>query len=105
MLASDITPERRVAIIERIASRVVDLKLTPLAIVMLESSKPLSFIGSQLMVFFQPIITAIFPFQQYDEVAALLEDRTSIEELIQTIERREDEKRHAKRENRANPGN
>ncbi len=105
MLASNITPERRVAIIERIASRVVDLKLTPLAIVMLESSKPLSFIGSQLMVFFQPIITAIFPFQQYDEVAALLEDRTSIEELIQTIERREDEKRHAKRENRANPGN
>lgn len=105
MLASDITLERRVAIIERIASRVVDLKLTPLAIVMLESSKPLSFIGSQLLVFFQPIVTAIFPFQQYEEVAALLEDRTSIEVLIQTIERREDEKRHAKRENRANPGN
>jgi hypothetical protein len=64
--------------------------LTPVAVVMLESSKPLSFVGSQLMVFFQPIVTSLFPFRQYDEVAALLEERANVEALIQKIEKLED---------------
>jgi hypothetical protein len=96
MFAHEVAPERRTEILGRIAAKVVDLRLTPVAVVLLESTKPLSFVGSQMMVFFQPIITAVFPFQQYDEVAALLEDRANIEELIQTIERLEDERRHAK---------
>lgn len=96
MFASDISVERREEILTKIAQKVVDLKLTPVAIVMLESSKPLSFVGSQLMVFFQPIITSLFPFHQYDELAALLEERTNVESLIQTIERLEDEPRNKK---------
>ncbi len=87
MFAADISPERRLEIINKIAQKTVDLRLTPMAIVLLESTKPLSFVGSQLMVFFQPIITAIFPFHQYEEIAALLEDRNNIELLIQTIEK------------------
>jgi hypothetical protein len=97
MFASDIPVQRREEIINRIAQKVVDLKLTPVAIVMLESGKPLSFVGSQLMVFFQPIVTSLFPFHQYDEIAALLEERTNVEALIQTIEKLEDGKRHGKR--------
>jgi hypothetical protein len=104
MLSSDVTPQRKAELLDRIARKVVDLKLTPVAIVMLESSKPLSFVGSQLMVFFQPIIMAVFPFQQYDEVAALLEDRANVEELIQTIERLEDEKPHGKVKDNSNSG-
>jgi hypothetical protein len=96
MLASEVSPERRQEIIGRVAEKVVDLKLSPVAIVMLESSKPISFVGSQLMVFLQPIVTAVFPLRMYDEVAALLEDRDNVEALIQTIERLEDERRHAK---------
>jgi hypothetical protein len=93
MFASDITPERKTEILTRIARKTVDLRLTPLAIVLLESSKPFSFVGSQLMVFFQPIVTALFPFHQYDEIAALFEDRTNIEILIQKIEELEEERR------------
>ncbi len=96
MFASDITVERREEILTKIAQKVVDLKLAPVAIVMLESSKPLSFVGSQLMVFMQPVVTSIFPFHQYDEVAALLEDRANVEALIQRIEKLEDGKRDRK---------
>jgi hypothetical protein len=93
MFAADITPERRLEIITKIARKTVDLRLSPVAIVLLESTKPLSFVGSQLMVFFQPVVTAIFPLHQYDEVAALFEDRNNIELLIQTIEKLEDERK------------
>ena len=90
MFASDISVERREEVLTKIAQKVVDLRLTPVAVVMLESSKPLSFVGSQLMVFFQPIVTSLFPFRQYDEVAALLEERANVEALLQKIEKLED---------------
>ncbi len=96
MFAADITPERKKEIINKIARKTVDLRLSPIAIVLLESTKPLSFLGSQLMVFFQPIVTAIFPFHQYEEIAALFEDRTNIETLIQTIEQMEEERNRPK---------
>jgi hypothetical protein len=92
VFASDISQERKTEIIHKIAQKVVDLKLTTIAIVMLESGKPLSFIGSQLMVFFQPIFTSVFPFTQYDEFAALLEERKNVEILIREIERLDEEK-------------
>lgn len=90
MFATDINPERRTEIITKIAQKTVDLRLSPIAIVLLESVKPLSFLGSQLMIFFQPIITAVLPFHQYEEVAALLEERENVELLIQTIEHLEE---------------
>jgi len=105
MFSSDIPPERKEEILGKLAQRVVDMRLTPLAIVALESGKPLSFVGSQLMVFFQPVFTSIFPFHQYDEVAALLEERPNLEALIQRIEQLEDERRYAKGQDNTNPGN
>jgi hypothetical protein len=90
MFASDMSVERRDEVLTKIAQKIVDMRLTPVAVVMLESSKPLSFVGSQLMVFFQPIVTSLFPFRQYDEVAALLEERSNVEALIQKIEKLED---------------
>jgi hypothetical protein len=103
MFASDVPAERRTEILGRIAQKVVDLRLSPVAIVILESSKPLSFVGSQMMVFLQPIITAVFPFRQYDEVTALLEDRANVEALIQTIEKLEDDRRDRKVKDNPNP--
>jgi len=103
MFASDVPAERRDEILGKIARKVVDLRLTPVAIVILESSKPLSFVGSQMMVFLQPVITAVFPFRQYDEVTALLEDRANVEALIQTIEKLEDDRRDRKVKDNPNP--
>jgi hypothetical protein len=105
MFASDVPLPRREELLTRIAQKVVDLRLTPVAIVTLESSKPLSFVGSQMMVFFQPIVTALFPFQQYDEVTAILEERSNVEALIQRIEALEDGRRDSKRQDNKNSGN
>jgi hypothetical protein len=92
VFASDVSAERKAELFGKIARKIVDMRLTPVAIVTLESVKPLSFIGSQLMVFFQPIFSAVFPFKQYDEFAALLEERSNIEEFIQLIEKLEDDR-------------
>ena len=105
MFASDIPDERRDELFDKLARRIVDLRLTPVAIVMLESGKPVSFVGSQLMVFLQPIITAVFPFKQYDEIAALLEERANLELFIRRIERLEDERRHGKGQDNPDTGN
>jgi hypothetical protein len=96
MFASDITDERRTLLLNKIAQKIIDYRLTTVAIVMLESSKPLSFVGSQLMVFLQPFYRAIFPHVEYDEIAALLEERKNIERLIQEVERLEDERNKKK---------
>ena len=96
MLSTDVTPERRDFLFEKIARRIVDMRLTPLAVVMLESSKPVSFIGSQLMVFLGPIITALFPFRAYDEITALMEERANIELFIRKIEQLEDDRHNGK---------
>ena len=96
MFASDITPERKTELFNKLARKIVDLRLTPVAIVTLESAKPLSFVGSQLMVFFQPIFTAVFPFRQYEEFAALLEERANLEEFISLLEKLEDDRRAAR---------
>ncbi|MCX8015596.1 MAG: hypothetical protein N2748_06200 [candidate division WOR-3 bacterium] len=93
----EVSNERRDEIFHKIAEKIVDMKLTPLAIVMLESSKPLSFVASQLMVFFQPIYAAVFPTQPYNEIAVLLENRANIELLIKEIEKVENEKRIVKK--------
>ncbi len=104
MFASDISVERREELLDKMAKKIVDLRLTPVAVVMLESSKPVSYIGSQLMVFLQPIVTAVFPFRTYDEVTALLEDRANVELFIRKIEAVEDERRHGKGEDKENSG-
>ena len=104
MFASDIPVERRDELFDKMAKKIVELRLTPVAVVMLESSKPVTYLGSQLMVFMQPIVTAVFPFRTYDEVAALLEDRANVELFIRRIEALEDEKRHGKGKDNKNSG-
>lgn len=91
-------------LIEKIAQKVVQWRLSVPAIVMLESSKPLSFVASQVMVFFEPIVSALFfsP-RDYKRFYELLEDRENVEKMIQEIERQEDvyiEKRRKEKKER-----
>ncbi len=78
-------------LIKKIAERVVSLRLTPVAIVLLESAKPLSFAFNQLLVFFQPIVTSVVNPLPYEKLVSLFEERDNIELLIKEIEKREDE--------------
>jgi hypothetical protein len=99
----EVTEERKQLLMKKVAQKIVDLRMTPVAIVMLESSKPLSFLANQFMVFMQPFYRAFFTFREYEEFAAMLEDRNNIEVLIRVIERLEEEKHEQKRADK-NPG-
>jgi hypothetical protein len=99
----EVTEERKKLLLNKIAQRIVDYRMTPVAIVFLESSKPLTFIGNQLLIFMQPFYRAIFSFREYEEIAAMLEDRKNIEALICEIERLEEERNESKR-SKKDPG-
>ena len=90
-------PEHR-EIMDRFAKRVVDWRMTAPAILFLESSKPLSFLGNQALIFFQPMVQSIFNFKTYDEVAEILDDRDNLEYLLSSIEKLEAERTKTERE-------
>jgi hypothetical protein len=88
---SEVGPERAKELLARIANQVVKRKLTVPAIMFIESVKPLSFVGSQALIFMQPIVQAFLNRKEYDEFAVLMEDRENVELLLQEIERQEAE--------------
>lgn len=77
---------RREELIETIASHVRRLGLEAPGIAFLEASKPLSFLGSQCLLFLQPLLSAFVSHAVTDDLAGLLEDRAGIERLIQRLE-------------------
>ncbi len=93
----EVTEERKKILINKIAQKVIDYRLSPVAIVFLESSKPISFLGNQFLIFMQPFYRALFAYREYEEITAMLEDRNNIEALICEIERLEEERHESKR--------
>lgn len=91
------------ALLERVAARVVELRLEVPAILTLESVRPLSFVASQAMIFFQPLVQALLRFSEYQRFAALAERRDALESLIALIERHAGDARAARRVARAAP--
>ena len=89
------------ALLERLAARVVDLRLEVPAILALETSKPLTLLASQAMIFFEPIAQALFPGPEYRRLASLVEKRDAMETLTTLIETRADQSRAQRRAARA----
>ena len=76
-------------LILNLAKKIVRHGMAIPAIFFLEMVKYLSFFGSQIMVFFGPIITVFIPSDSYYKMAELLEDRKNVEYLLIQIERLE----------------
>ena len=89
--------------LELLADRVVKARMAVPAIMFLESVRPLNFVGSQVMLFFKPLLgiasetvnmatTPLLGFSVdvrfYNRVQEVLEKRASVEALIVRIERR-----------------
>ena len=79
-------------IINELAEKICDHGLAVPAIFALEMIKYVSFLGSQLMVFFGPVVTVFVSGPQYYEIAELLEDRSNVELLLCLIEKIESKK-------------
>jgi len=75
-------------LLQRLAERVVALRMSAPAILFLESVRPLGFLGSQAMVFFSPLVQAFFGAHRYETVRRILERREGIAALITLIEDR-----------------
>jgi hypothetical protein len=85
-----IDPKEFEEFIDKLAREIVKRHLAAPAIVMLESMKPLTFVGSQAMVFFNPIISMIGNMRSYVLFQKILEDRELLDKLISAIEREEE---------------
>ncbi|MCK4385299.1 MAG: hypothetical protein KAW52_03460 [candidate division Zixibacteria bacterium] len=81
----ELTP-RQEEILTKIAQKVVEWKMSVPAILFLESVKPLNYIGSQMMAFFEPFVQTVFSWKDYDEFRRMMEQRGTIEKLLQKIE-------------------
>lgn len=92
-------PDER--LLGRISGRIVRMGLAVPAIFFLESVKPLSFIGSQALVFFEPFVKAFLDIKSYDRFTELMEDRKNLERLITMIEGGEAERTRKEREEKA----
>ena len=74
-------------LLDRLASGIARRGLTPAALFVLESMTPLGYVGSQLMLFFRPLVHGLWSDPQtYDRIASILERRGSIELLVRRLE-------------------
>ena len=85
-----LTPQQE-EMLTKIAQKVVSWKMSVPAILFLESVKPLNYVGSQMMAFFEPFVQAIFSWKDYDEVRNMMEERGTVEKLLQRIEQLDSE--------------
>jgi hypothetical protein len=79
------TPEQR-AIVDRLCREIVRRHLTAPALLYLEVSRPLNYLGSQAMHFFRPIVAALFDTRGYEQFACFLERRGSVDYLCARLE-------------------
>ena len=71
------------------AGKIVEHGLGVPAVLFLEMVKYASFFGSQMLVFFGPVITVFINSEPFYQFADLLEDRKNVEYLLDEIERLE----------------
>jgi hypothetical protein len=79
-------PPEDEALLDRLAVRVVELHMEVPAILALETTKPMTVIASQALIFFEPMIQSLFRFTDYRRFTGLIERRDVMESLIRRIE-------------------
>ena len=73
--------------ISKLAKEIVDRNMAVPAIFFLESTKYISFIGSQFLVFLGPIATCFTNNKKYYNFTEILEEKSNINFLLNEIER------------------
>jgi hypothetical protein len=87
-------------ILLKIARKVIHWKMSVPAILFLESVKPLNYVGSQMMAFFAPFVETLFSWKDYDEFRKMMEERETIERLLQKIEQLDAEAQNKEKESK-----
>jgi len=73
-------------LIEKMAYHLRRWGLTVPGVAFLEANKPFAFLGSQLLLFLQPLLNGLVRPAASEQCIRFLEDRDGIERLIQRLE-------------------
>jgi hypothetical protein len=93
--------ERQREIIDQLCREVVRRGMTTPALMALEMSRPLNYLGAQALVFLRPFIAAVTDADGHRHLAEFLEHRGSVEYLCRRIE--ELEANHERHETHEKP--
>jgi hypothetical protein len=95
------TDEER-ALSRRFAAAIVDRRMAMPAVLFLEGMRPMNFVGSQFLHFFNPMLGVVFNYRDLEALALFLEKRQSLEMVVKDIEElekaREEREAEEKRE-------
>lgn len=83
--AEKVTAEEEV-LLAKVAAGVVRRQLEVPASMFIESVRPLNFLGSQVLVFLQPILGMVLNPTEVEKFSKLLEKRNALPKLIELIE-------------------
>lgn len=83
----ELTDEEADELIEKAASEIERRKLEVPAVVLLETHKPLAFIGSQGAIAFAPFVAPFLGFDFVNNYSRLFAKRENIEKLLDRIEK------------------
>ncbi len=92
--------EEEIALARRYAAAIVDRRMAMPATLFLEGVRPLNFIGSQFLHFFNPLLGAVFNYRELEAFALFLEKRESIDLVLREIETLEEARLDREREER-----
>lgn len=92
-----LSPEQ-IELFGRLADKVVRLGFALPAILFLETMRPVNFIGSQVMLFFQPMLRSWFTLTEYNMLQQALERRETLGYFSDLIEARDLVARNKERE-------
>ncbi len=93
--------EEELLLVERLCQEVVRRHMTLPAVTLLQSARPLNYLGSQLMQFFLPFVSAVTNADEYAIMAKFLERRDSVDILCDTLERLDGQAEQRKKDNTA----
>ncbi len=78
--------ENQLAALDKLAREVADRQMAVPALMFLESIRPLNYIASQLMLFFEPVTAWMLGVRELVDLRRAFEKRESIDVLIEKIE-------------------
>lgn len=78
--------EEERALVRRLTAKIVDHGLALPGILFIETARPLNFIGSQALAYFEPMIEGLFSWEDYAKFRVILERRGSVELILKSIE-------------------
>ena len=88
--------ESQRAAVEKLCGEIVRRRMATPALMALEMSRPLNYVGAQVMHFFAPIVTVLFDKAAYNDLAEFLEHRSSIDYVCRRINALDEQRKEEK---------